>query len=167
MIITDPKPVHLGLGELAVTRDTKKVLICIGLGSCIALCIYDPVEKISGMAHLLLPCDKYAWDTGHAPAKYVTSGVPLLIGLMLQKGSLKENLIIKIAGGAKVLTVPGDNSFLDIGLKNIVEVHSTLNRQGLKICQKEVGGNSGRTVWFFTDTGKIIVHIVNGKSIEI
>lgn len=167
MIITDRNPVHIGLGELAVTRDTKKVLICIGLGSCIALCIYDPVEKLSGMAHLLLPCDRYDWDTDHAPAKYITSGAPLLISRMLQKGSLKENLIIKVAGGAKVLTVPGDNSFLDIGLKNIAEIKSTLDRQGLKICQKEGGGNVGRTVWFFTDTGRIIVHIVNGKSIEM
>jgi chemotaxis protein CheD len=86
---------------------------------------------------------------------------------MLRLGSVKQNLIIKMAGGAKMLSIPGQNSFLDVGQRNINEIKAALGRENLSICGSDLGGNFCRTVPFFIDSGKITVKAVNGRVIEL
>ncbi len=157
MIITSQRSMNIGLGELTATRDTSLVLTCNGLGSCIAMCVYDPVTGAGGMAHMLLPICRSKNDNFCSPAKYIDTGVPLLIN---------RNLIVKIAGGAKMLAIPG-NSQLDIGQKNINQIKDTLIRENMRICGADLGGGFGRTVSFFLDTGKVAVKVVSGREIEL
>jgi chemotaxis protein CheD len=161
MLATSIKSINVGIGELSVTRDPSLVLRCIGVGSCIALCAYDPVARVGGIAHMLLPCSKNR-DEMVSPVKYIDSGVPFILNKMIKLGAARSNLIIKIAGGAKMLSIPGEYSHLDIGQKNIAEVKASLGRENLVICGSDLGGCYGRTIEFFLDTGRITVKVVNG-----
>jgi len=166
MIVTNQRAIYVGLGELAISKDPSTILTCNGLGSCISLCVYDPVTKLSGMAHMLLPTCRNRTDVS-VPSKYIDTGTLLLINRMIKQGSSRQSLIIKIAGGARMLNIPGDNSTLDIGQKNIAEIKATLAREKLAICGSDVGGSFGRTVQLFVETGRIFVKAVNGRTIEL
>jgi chemotaxis protein CheD len=166
MIITNQRSIHVGLGEIAVTKDTSVVLTCTGLGSCIAMCVYDPFSKSGGVAHMLLPTCRTKSDISSPPVKYIDTGAPLLINRLLKQGSLKKNLIVKITGGARMLQIPG-HSQLDIGQRNIEEIKATLQREDIPILGADVGGGFGRSVHFFLDTGRIIVKAVSGLVVEL
>ncbi len=167
MLVANQRSIYIGLGEMSVTKDTSLVLVCNGLGSCIALCVYDPVSRAGGMAHMLLPSCRSKSDISGSLSKYINTGTPLLINRMIKQGSQKHNLIVKIAGGARMLTIPGQCSHLDIGQKNIAEVKASLDRESIPICSSDVGGGFGRTVQFFLDCGRITVKAVNGRLIEL
>lgn len=107
MLLTSVKTTNVGMGELVVSKDPSDVLACIGLGSCIALCIWDPVSRMGGVAHMLLPTSRSSVEMMGSPAKYITNGVPNLINKMIKNGSSKQNLIVKITGGARMLNIPG------------------------------------------------------------
>jgi len=166
MLIASGNTINVGMGEVSVIQDEPTVLTCIGLGSCIACCIYDPVTHTAGLAHMLLPCCR-SNDAACAPVKYINTGIPLLIKKMMKKGSEKGNLIVKITGGAKMLSIPGENNILDVGQRNINEVKAALGRENLSICGADLGGSFGRTVQFFADTGRVFVKAVNGRTIEL
>jgi chemotaxis protein CheD len=131
------------------------------------MCVYDPVTKSGGMAHMLLPTCRTKTDGGAPPSKYIDAGAPLLISRLLKQGSAKEDLIVKIAGGAKMLSIPGDAAHMDIGQKNIAEIKATLARENISICGADIGGGFGRTVHFFLDSGRVAVKAVSGRVIEL
>ena len=166
MVIGQQESILIGMGEMVVTNDTSTVLTCVGLGSCVALCAYDPVSKIGGVAHLVLPI--YGSDNGKEPsAKWVDTGVPLLLRKALEQGAVKSRLVIKMAGGARMLAIPGCNGRLDIGARNIAELKAAATREGITISAAEVGGNSGRTLHLFMDSGKVTVKAAGGTSKEL
>jgi chemotaxis protein CheD len=166
MLVANLRSISIGLGELVVNKEETVVLTCIGLGSCIAMCAYDPSARIGGMAHMLLPsCRK--GDVTSPAAKYIDSGVPLLISRIVKHGADKNNLIIKVAGGARMLSIPGENTILDVGQRNIAQIKAALAKENLSICGADLGGNFGRTVQFYIDTGRIMVKSVNGNQTEL
>jgi len=166
MILTNQRSIHVGLGEIAVTKDTSVILTCTGLGSCIAMCVYDPFSKAGGLAHMLLPTCRSKSDISSPPVKYIDNGAPLLINRMIKQGSVRENLIVKITGGARMLQIPG-NSQLDIGQRNIEEIYATMARLDMPILGADTGGSYGRTIHFHLDSGRILVKSVNGTGKEL
>lgn len=155
----------IGMGEIQVVKNQTTVLTCLGLGSCIALCAYDGQAKAAGMIHMVLP--RGSGDGNHS-AKYVDSGVPMLIDKMLGAGAARASLVLKIAGGSKMLSVPGGaNSRMDIGNRNIEEVRSVITKTGLRLEADDTGGTAGRTVLLFADSGRVTVKKVGGEPIEI
>ena len=157
----------VGLGELAVSKDASMVLTCIGLGSCIALCVYDPTTRIGGMAHLMLPGGKEMIDKSNCPTKYVECGTMILLQRMIKQGAKRSEMVVKLVGGAKMLSIPGDNYRLDIGNRNIADVKTVLARENLPIRGSELGGTVGRTAHLFIDTGKVTVKSVSGQVSEL
>lgn len=161
MLATSIGAVNVGIGEFIVSRDSNQVLKCVGIGSCIALCAYDPAARVGGIAHMLLPCSRNR-DEMSSPVKYIDIGVPHILNKMVKMGATRSNMILKIAGGAKMLSIPGSNPNLDIGQKNIAEVKAAIDRERMLICGADLGGNFGRTIEFFIGSGKITVKAVNG-----
>jgi chemotaxis protein CheD len=156
----------IGLGEHKVIKNEAAILSCIGLGSCVALCAYDPVEKVGGVAHIVLPtCGNK--DGKPRTAKYVDTGVPLLMEEMVSLGGVKSRLVVKATGGARMFSIPGANGRLNVGERNVEELKQALAREGISAKAMEVGGTRGRTLKFFIDTGKVIVKEVDGTSIEL
>ncbi|HSW58080.1 MAG TPA: chemotaxis protein CheD [Dehalococcoidales bacterium] len=158
--------INVGLGEMSVTRDTTVVLSCIGLGSCIAVCVYDPFTKSGGLAHMLLPLGRKDNDISSPSVKYIDTGVPLFINQVIKQSSGRENLIVKVIGGATMLQVPG-GGLLDIGQRNIQEIKAALAKEKIPILGWDVGGTAGRSVHFFLDTGRIMIKALNGPLTEM
>ncbi|MFC1925874.1 chemotaxis protein CheD [Chloroflexota bacterium] len=155
----------IGLGDIHVSNDPYKVLTCIGLGSCIALCIYDPITKLGGMAHIVLPSSINGRNP-MASAKYADSAVPMLLKYMSQLGAIGRRLVVKVAGGANMLSIPGKNT-LNIGERNILAVKEALAKEKMSISGAELGGTCGRSVRFFVDSGRVLVQTIGKSGIEL
>ena len=167
MLLTSVKTTNVGMGELVISKDPSDVLACIGLGSCIAMCIWDPTARLGGVAHMLLPTSRSNAEIMGSPAKYITSGVPNLINRMIKNGASRHNLIVKITGGARMLNIPGENNILDIGQRNILEVRAVMKKENMPIISEDVGGTSGRSMQLYMETGKIMVRSLAGRINEL
>jgi len=153
----------IGMADYAVTRSPEK-LTTLGLGSCVGIALYDPVTKIGGLIHIMLPTIENARFTDNC-AKFADSGIPFLIEEMVRIGAVRRRLVAKIAGGAKMFSFNNDVN-LNIGERNIQATKVVLGEMKVPIIAEDVGKNYGRTVVLDTDTG--VYHIksaIKGENI--
>lgn len=140
-------------GEYYVTRGDEAITTV--LGSCISACIRDPVARIGGMNHFMLPEDNSVRDAS-APVvlatRYGSNAMESLINDVLKLGGLRERLEIKVFGGGRVLA-----SMTDIGARNIDFVRSYLSIEGLRLNAQDVGGEQPRKVIYFPTEGRVRV----------
>jgi chemotaxis protein CheD len=148
--------IMVGMGEIQATR-APAMLKAIGVGSCIALALYDSHTRIGGLAHILLPSINESTDLS-CPNKFADHAVGALMDKMRSCGADVENVEAKVFGGANMFpdTVSPDSS-LDIGRKNLQAVLNELKRLGIAVVDKSVGGNVSRTVVFDTGEGAVSV----------
>lgn len=141
------------------TSKIPDILMTAGLGSCIGICISDPVEKVGGMAHIMLPTSN--GHPGVNPAKYADTAVELMIQDILRLGAKKMRLRAKIAGGAQMFSFPGKTNVLKIGDRNAEAVEVELKRLGIPLLVADVGGSFGRTIHFDVGTGDLKIRTIN------
>ncbi|MBI5359250.1 MAG: chemotaxis protein CheD [Planctomycetes bacterium] len=151
----------VSLGEIKISRKNDEVLVCYGLGSCIAVCLYDKVNRIGGMFHCVLPASNGRRDD----PKYADIGVKVLLEKMFEAGAYRTTMTAKIAGGACVLKL--STMDFDIGSKNIKAVIGHLQDNCIAISGKEVGGSISRTVKLSVSTGAVSVKSAFGREIEL
>ena len=144
----------LGLGEWYVTADPDDTLVCMGLGSCVALCAYDPIAEVAGMAHMVLP-DSTMARNGAAGPRFVDAAVPLVLDTMVERGALRTRVRVHLVGGAHVLavTTPGPQ----IGDRNLEAAIRALARRNLHAKYEHTGGTKGRTVKLTVASGEVVV----------
>src|SRR5690348_15058382 len=107
-----------GLGELCVALQSDDLLVAQGLGSCIGISAYDPARRIALMAHVMLPGP--APEQGsEQPARYAVHAVQAIVSTVQAHGGIPRNLVVKLAGGAQVIAIPGMEDRLKIGARNI------------------------------------------------
>lgn len=140
------------------TAKAPDTLATIGLGSCIGICIYDPVLRLGGMVHIMLP--SVGGNLGKDPAKYADSGLELLLKEVLGMGAAKIRLKAKIAGGAQMFAFPG-SPVLKIGERNAEAVEQGLKKHGVHLIAAEVGGTFGRTIYFDVGTGALRIRTIH------
>ena len=155
----------VGMGELVVTASPEAVLACFGLGSCVAVCIYDNLGKIGGMVHVVLPQNNGL--PGSNAAKYADTAIPLLLDEMVKKGSIRNRLIVKIAGGAQMTLAPGLRDTFKTGERNLAQIASVLQRERINLAAADTGGNIGRTVKLYIRTGIVTVKTAKGAAQEL
>ena len=96
-----PRRLVVGIGELAVSDYPDEVIVTHALGSCIAVCIFDPVAAVAAMLHFLLPDSRINEERARLqPAAFADTGIPLLFHTAYQYGLDKKRAIVKLAGGA-------------------------------------------------------------------
>ncbi len=161
----DEHTITVGLGELSVTKDPSMSLACFGLGSCINLCAYDPISKVAGMAHIVLPESNHSNNQGKAAAKYADIAVPMLLEEMVRLGAVKSRLVVKLTGGAQMIQAAGFEATLDMGARNLEMTRKALVSEGIRISGADTGGTQGRSVWLSVDSGKVMVRTA-GKELE-
>lgn len=154
----------VGIAEMLVSDDPDDVLVAYGLGSCVAVCVYDPIARVGGMLHALLPTSLSNNGASGNPYKFVDCGIPLLIEAVVGSGGKTYRMIAALWGGAKVLSAPGFDKSFDIGLRNVQEADEALKAKRLRVVVRDIGGQSGRTVKFQLGSGEAIVRSVGGKS---
>ncbi len=152
--------ITVGVGDLKIAQSPK--IIKTSLGSCIGVVLYDSVQKVGGMLHLMLPsCN----DREGKPAKYADTGIPLLIDLMVNKAKSKKSVLTaRIFGGAKMFSVSSE--IFDIGKSNISETQKILERHGIKIIASRVGGTKGHQVTLDTETGIVQSRIFGEQTVK-
>lgn len=141
-------------------------LTTLGLGSCVGVALYDPVTKVGGMVHVMLP-DSTKFRNADNPAKYADTGISLLIEKMVSIGAEKNRLVAKIAGGAQMFAFKTENDMLRVGERNVDAVKDNLKKNKIKILSEDTGLNYGRTIEFYTETGVLLVKSVGKPSKEI
>jgi chemotaxis protein CheD len=129
----------------------KPTWITTILGSCVAVCLYDPVFKIGGMNHYMLP---YWNGEGLASPKYGNLAISKLFDEMLARGCKKHHLVAKVFGGGKMSQI-NINTF-NIHQRNIEVATNMLNDSEIPIISSCLGGNRGRKIQFNTETGKVL-----------
>ena len=157
--------IMVGLGEVKVSQDPEAVLACLGLGSCVAVSVFDPVAKVGGMAHVVLP--KSHGKTGERSGRYADVAIPLLLKSIRDQGAVDTRLNIRIAGGAQMSMAPGLGTAFKIGEENLSAVLAALSAEGLKPKAMETGGNKGRTMRLFIESGKASVASAGQENREL
>lgn len=145
------KSITVGIADMKFTRN-EGVLITYALGSCIGICLYDPVVKLGAMVHIMLP---YQLDSSNDANlyKYADTGIRTTIRKMEMFGAIKRRITAKIAGGAKMFDIPEEGLLGNIGKRNIESVREILKSEGIPILKEEVGGNYARTLLFDSSNG--------------
>jgi chemotaxis protein CheD len=158
-------PLVVGLGECKLSRDPADMLVAYGLGSCVGVGMYDPRTGLAGLLHAVLPENTNGVD-GRS-AKFVTSGVPHLIEQLEQAGADRSRLVVRIVGGANMLTAPGLKNSFNIGERNVAAAHSVLAQARLRIQAEDTGGHTGRTVRLFPGSGRMTVRVLGNQERDL
>jgi chemotaxis protein CheD len=164
MIATSTSVIAVGLGDLFVSKTED--LVAYSLGSCIGICLWDPIAKIAAMSHVVLPTAPASGPVA-TPGKFGDTAVPAMLEALLRAGAQKFRLQCKIAGGAAVLAIGGGGSLPKIGERNIESVKAALAHVNIRIIGEETGGNQGRTVRLEPPSGRVLVRTVRGSEIEL
>lgn len=157
--------VAVGLGECKVSRNIEEVLVAYGLGSCVGIGMYDPQLRLAGLLHAVLPISPNG--VAERSAKYVTSGIEILLDEMIKAGAIPSRIIVRMAGGANMLTAPGFSKTFNIGTRNVETAHEVLKQHRLRLVSEEVGGTIGRTVRFYVYDGRMTIRTVGNQEREI
>lgn len=147
----------VSIGEIVVSDAPRDILVAYGLGSCVGICAYDPMTRVGGILHALLPASPTSGEAKGNPAKFVDRGVPLLIGCLEKLGARRNRLVIHLGGGAQMLTMPGFNNSLNIGSRNVLAAQAILKATGLRIRAEATGGHAGRTIKLYIANGQVTV----------
>ncbi len=160
----DVSEIVTNIGQFVLDKQPK-ILVCLGLGSCVGVTLYQDSEHYAGMMHVMLPKSINNEDTSLNSSnhfKYADIGLPLLIDELERLGCKREKLKAKIAGGAHMFKNIMTQETMDIGAKNIDAVKSTLSDLNIKIIAEDVGGSIGRTMKLDTSTGDVTIKTKEG-----
>lgn len=161
--------ISLGLGEQAISSNPEDVLVAYGLGSCLGISMIDPIVRLTGLIHAVLP-EKINGSDGTDPAtcyKYVDRGIENLLAAMIKGGANKNRLIVRMVGGANMLIAPGLTNAFDIGTRNIEKARVVFQRLNMTIKAEEVGGHTGRTVRVYVADSRVTVKVIGEKEHEL
>ncbi|MBS5793546.1 MAG: chemotaxis protein CheD [Lachnospirales bacterium] len=148
----------VGMADMNVAKD-KGILITLGLGSCVGIALYDPVVKVAGLAHCMLPDSKEIKNNTNI-AKFVDLATIKLTKDMIRYGAQQSRIVAKIAGGAQMFAFGSTQQNMRIGDRNFEAAEHMLRRLGIKIIAKDVGKNFGRTVELHSETGKFVIKTI-------
>ncbi|MDR2532510.1 MAG: chemotaxis protein CheD [Oscillospiraceae bacterium] len=149
------KPLNVGISDWK-TNKGEGAIVTYALGSCVGICLYDKVSQIGGLSHIMLP-DSKSVATGAATnrMKFADTAIPDMLSAMLKMGAVKARIIAKIAGGAHMFAT--SNEKFNIGDRNVTAVKEALKILSIPILGQDIGLNFGRTVFFYTEDGKVEV----------
>ena len=147
--------ITIGIAEMKVSASPAS-FVTYALGSCVGICLYDASRKIGGLGHILLP--NFPKDNPNDKiCRYADTCLPEMVKTMERMGCLRSRITAKIAGGAKMFNVADDTGFGNIGRRNTEAVKIALQQLQVRIIAEDTGLNYGRTVYFYTESGAMVV----------
>ena len=155
----------MGIGDCKVAAEPVEI-VTFALGSCVAVVIWDPVSRVGGLLHFMLPDSSVDRETqGRSnPYRYADTGTPLLFREAYEKGAEKRRLLVRLAGGANVVDSGG---VFNIGRRNHAAVRKILWKAGVLVHGEDVGGTVSRTVRLDVATGRCTVSDPGGATREL
>lgn len=156
--------IKVGMADLNVCT-SPNAITTLGLGSCVGIVLYDPIKRIAGMVHIMLP-DSTKILNNENKAKFADTGIDLLIRRMVDIGADRRQLIAKIAGGAQMFAFSNNSDMMRIGERNVEATKIKLAELGINIRAEDTGANYGRTIEFYPENGTLLIKSV-GKERKI
>jgi chemotaxis protein CheD len=157
--------VVVGVADMKVSNQAEEVLVTHALGSCIGVSIYDPVAKVGGILHFMLPDSTLDPVKGQEqPHMFADTGLPRLFRECYRLGAQKPRLKVKVAGGSQVL---GNREFFQIGRRNYAALRKILLKNNVLIDNEDVGGTKARTLFLEIATGNVWIKVMGQNTIEL
>ncbi|WP_053957413.1 chemotaxis protein CheD [Inediibacterium massiliense] len=157
--------IKVGMADLNVTKGDAG-LTTLGLGSCVGVTLYDPVTKVVGLAHVMLPSSKTIRNNTN-PAKFADTAIVLLLEKVLKLGANQRRLVSKLAGGAQMFAFANKNDIMKIGERNTLASKEILKQLNIPIVAEDTGGNYGRTIEIYGNTGILLIKTIGQGMKEI
>jgi len=151
---------EIGAGEMMLSDSPQDVLVASSLGSCLGIAIHDPVSGISGLLHVLLPRPGDNGGANNNPYLYATTGIPRLFKAAYAMGAKKENIVVKMVGGASVLD---ERDSFDIGKRNCIIARKIFWKNGVLISSEDVGGRIWRSMDLEVGSGRVWIRNAAGR----
>jgi len=155
----------VGISDMKVSGTAGDNIITYSLGSCIGVAIYDPLAKVGGILHYMLPessLDKEKAERN--PFMFADTGIPTLFKSAYALGAKKQRMKVVIAGGAQILDQKG---FFNIGKRNHMALRKLFFRNNVMSTYEDVGGSVNRTVRLDISTGEVSIKISGNGEIKI
>ena len=150
--------IKVGMADLNIAKAPDS-LTTLGLGSCIGLTLYDPIAKVGGLVHYMLP-DSTKLKNNSNIAKFGDTGIRELYNKMIANGASPSRMVAKIAGGAKMFEVSGLSNVGNVGERNAEEAKIMLKELKIRLIAEDTGLNYGRTVVLDCENGNYIIKAV-------
>ena len=163
--MSECKVIKVGMADLSIAKEPD-TLTTLGLGSCVGIALYDPITKIGGLAHIMLPDSKQIKNNENK-AKFADTAIELLVQQMIKEGARKSRMVAKIAGGAHMFEFKNMDDMMRIGTRNVAAVVQILNEMHIPIIAQDTGDNYGRTIELYTLTGMLRVKTIGHGIREI
>ena len=150
--------VIVNMSDAKVSQNPATVLATYSLGSCIAVCLYDPTACVGGMLHYQLPDSKMdAQRAKEKPLMFADTGMDYMISRMIALGANKKMMHAKIAGGAAMENGPKG---FDVGKRNHLAIRKILWKYGMLIDAEDVGGSAPRNMYLNIENGVVTIRTI-------
>lgn len=152
--------VVVGMADLRVSADPDARLVTYALGSCLGVAVHDPVARVGGLLHVMLPLSALDAERARAsPATFVDTGVPALFRACYALGGVKSRMVVKVAGGASG-AAPGEADLFQIGRRNVLTLRRLLWKNGVLLQAEAVGGHQmSRTLALAVGDGRVSLKV--------
>jgi len=150
--------IKVGMADLNICVSPDGITT-LGLGSCVGIAVRDPVTKIGGLAHIMLPDSKEIKSNSNVP-KFADTGIEELVKRVVAKGANRSRLVAKIAGGAQMFAFQSSNSTMRVGDRNVEASLKKLKELNIPVLAQDTGANYGRTVIFYPENGNYVIRAV-------
>ncbi len=154
----------IGIADMKVSSNEGDTLITYALGSCLGITVYDPVAKVGGLLHIMLPLSTVNPEKAKDnPWMFVDTGVPDLFRACYKAGARKERLVLKVAGGAST-QLNDDGDHFQIGKRNFLMLRKLLWKNNVLIDASDVGERYSRTMSLDIATGAVVLKVNNQET---
>lgn len=158
------RQVTVGIADYAVA-DEALTLVTIGLGSCVAIALHDPIARVGALAHVLLPSASIAMHADR-PGKYASTALPVMLRHMRELGAGRA-ISARLVGGASMfpgLLLDGRTS---LGSRNVGAARISCAEHGIAVVGEDVGGGHGRSVFFDVAAGTVLVRSIQAGDVQL
>ena len=155
---SEPRKARVSVADWRVA-DGDDTLVTSGLGSCVAVAVYDSEAAVGGLLHAMLPAAPSPVET---PAKYVDSGLDQLLAAMYRRGADPDNVAAKLVGGSAMLDISVGEA---IGDRNVEAAKRVLGEAEIPVVASETGGSTGRSVTFCPANGDVTIDRMDGVDV--
>ena len=150
----------VGMADMRASASPDDRLVTYALGSCVGVAAYDPMVRVGGLLHVVLPSSDLDGERARTnPALCVDTGVPELLRACCELGAARRRLVVTVAGGAAAVA-PGEPDQFRIGQRNLEEVRAVLHAHGVLPTTADVGGHGlSRTMSLALADGTVTVRV--------
>lgn len=145
----------VGMADMQVSREPEAMLISFALGSCIGVTLYDPLVRVGGLLHFMLPDSQIDRQKSQRnPWMFADTGIPLFFQEAYKLGAEKKRVYVKVVGGSQVLD---DSSYFNIGKRNYLALRRIFWTNNVLIDAEDIGGSVNRTIRLEIGSGRVWV----------